>query len=268
MQIIGETIIHTTFGEGRVLGKNGHILTARFSSGEKKFHFPEAFEEHLNLKDQVKQKQIDEMVHELVNERNQNEYDRLEERRRFERIWSLKVKPDSQAAFGLVNNTRDEVFETWSISTGVYLGGSMRGVPRIPQKMQLNSACLLTWCPEKSPESERKIIGVFMVQDDFVGKQCTDGIIKSHEKYRLKLEEKEQCKFWPYFAADAAVERWGKIEIRYFSNKTMARMLKDIKNLGITQERRAFMDEFYRYFLKVNQMTEPEVRHHEVQTAN
>lgn len=107
----------------------------------------------------------------------------------------FKRKPNSQVAFGFVNNSREKVFSSWTLSTGIYLSGNLKGLPRVPQKIQLNSACLLTICPDGLAEKERKIIGVFMVRDDFDGKLCRDGIIHSHEEYWIKLESSERVIF-------------------------------------------------------------------------
>ncbi|WMJ89207.1 hypothetical protein [Anaerocolumna sp. MB42-C2] len=254
MQLVGEIVHHTKFGEGKVSDKADRILTILFPVGEKKFYYPDAFEKHLTLKNKRKQQQINKLVDNLVEERKRCENIKLEKQKAYERIWNLKVKPNSQAAFGFVNNSIENAFSLWTLSTGVYLSGNQRGLPRVPQRIQLNSACLLTICPDGLTEKYRKIIGVFMARNDFDGRLCRDGIIHSHEKYRIKLESSEELSFWNYFVADAATDNWGNIEIRYFCNKTMQKILKDIREKAVTLERREFFDEFYRYFLRVNKL--------------
>lgn len=102
--------------------------------------------------------QVDKLVGDLVSKREACENAKMEEQNRQKRIRSLKVMPNSQAAFGFVKNSKKEVFTSWELTTGTYLSGNLRGTPRIPKKMQLNSACLLTECPRELTEKERKII--------------------------------------------------------------------------------------------------------------
>lgn len=158
MQLIGEVVFHKKFGEGEILDKLDRIIIIHFPAGKKKFYFPDAFEKHLVLKSERKQRQVDKLVVDLVSEREACENARMEEQRRQARIKDLKVTLNSQAAFGFVNNSKEEVFTSWELTTGTYLSGSLKGTPRIPKKMQLNSACLLTECPRELTEKERKIL--------------------------------------------------------------------------------------------------------------
>lgn len=255
MQLIGEVVFHKKFGEGKILDK---IIIIHFPAGEKKFYFPDAFEKHLVLKSERQQRQVDELVVDLVSERETYENARMEEQKRQERITSLKVMPNSQAAFGFIHNSKEEVFTSWELTTGTYLSGGLKGTPRIPKKMQLNSACLLTECPRELTEKERKIIGIFMVRDDFEGKLCRDGIIHSHERYRIRLEESEKLFFWDYFSWDDENMKWGNVEIRYFSNSTMLKILRDLQEKITVPERRKLINEFYQYYLWVNKLEQEE----------
>lgn len=90
MQIVGEIVLHEKFGEGKVSDKADRILTILFPVGEKKFYFPDAFEKHLTLKNRRKQKQINKLVDNLVEERKRCENIKLEKQKAHERIWSLK----------------------------------------------------------------------------------------------------------------------------------------------------------------------------------
>lgn len=258
MQLIGEAVFHKKFGEGEILDKLDRTIIINFPAGTKRFYFPDAFEKHLALKNKRKQQQIDQLVGDLISEREACENARMEEQKRQERIKNLKVMPDSQAAFGFVNNSKEKVFTSWELTTGTYLSGRLKGTPRIPKKMQLNSACLLTECPGELTEKERKIIGIFMVRDDFEGKLCRDGIIRSHERYRIKLEESEELFFWDYFSLDDENMKWGSVEIRYFSNSTMLKILRDLQEKITIPERSRLIKEFYQYYLRVNKLEQEE----------
>lgn len=258
MQLIGETVFHKKFGEGKILDKSDRILIICFPTGEKEFHFPDAFEKHLVLKNRKKQSQVDKVVSVFVSEREAHENARLEEQKRQDRIMRLKIRPNSQVAFGFIDNTKKEVFSSWVLSTGTYLSGNRKGTPRIPKKMRLNSACLLTECPGETEEKERKIIGACMVKDDFDGRICSDGIIHSHEKYKIKLEPSEQLFFWDYFSLADENNKWGNIEIRYFSSEVMQKILEDIQKKVTDPGRKKLLDEFYQYYLWVNKISEQE----------
>ena len=199
---------------------------------------------------------MNELVHNLVQKRKNQENIHRDEKERSNRFLTLKIIPDSQAAFSFNKNNREDVFSNWSVSTGCYLSGHQKGEPRIPKRMQLNSACLLTECPPGTPEKDRQIIGAFMVTDDFEGSLCKDGIIQSHETYKIKLEDGETLSFWDYFPSDQATPKWGNLEIRYFSNETMQEILTDMKLKISDSERQESVEAFYKYFTRVNKLSD------------
>lgn len=252
MKLVGQAILHTKFGKGVVSDATDQTITIIFQKEEKKFLFPEAFEHFLVLRNQEKQHEINELVNKLVQKRKTQENIKRNEKERSNRVLTLKVNPESQAAFGFVKNTKEQVFSDWSVSTGFYLSGNSKGAPRVPKRMQLNSACLLTECPVGMPEKDRKIIGTFMVDDDFEGTLCEDGIIRSHEKYRIQLADDETLLFWDYFTSD--VPKWGNLEIRYFSNETMQKILNDMQMKISDLDRRETAESFYQYFTRVNRL--------------
>lgn len=254
MQLVGQAISHTKFGKGVVSETTDQTITIIFQHGEKKFLFPDAFEKFLALRNQEDQNRINELVNNLVQKRKIQENAQRTKDERYNRISKLKVTPNSQAAFGLLHNMREQVFSTWTASTGFYLSGSSKGAPRIPKQMKLNSACLLTECPDGVPENERKIIGAFMVRDDFDATLCQDGIIQSHDRYKIQLNDAEELLFWDYFKSDVAVPKWGNLEIKYFSNKTMQSILKDMQMKISDPEHRKIAESFYQYFSYINKL--------------
>lgn len=256
MQLVGQAISHTKFGKGVVSETTDQTITIIFQHGEKKFLFPDAFEKFLALRNQEDQNQINELVQKLVQQRKIQENAQRTKDERYNRISKLKVMPNSQAAFGLLYNTREQVFSTWSVSTGFYLSGNSKGAPRIPRQMKLNSACLLTECPNGVPENERKIIGAFMVRDDFDATLCQDGIIQSHDNYKIQLNKTEELLFWDYFTSDETVPKWGNIEIRYFSNEIMQIILKDMQMKISDPDLREEAEVFYQYFCRLNKLSD------------
>lgn len=115
MQLIGEVVFHKKFGEGEILDKLDRIIIIHFPAGKKKFYFPDAFEKHLILKSKRKQQQVDRLVGDLVSEREACENARMKDQKRQERIKDLRVTPNSQAAFGFVKNSKEEVFTSWKL---------------------------------------------------------------------------------------------------------------------------------------------------------
>lgn len=48
--------------------------------------------------------------------------------------------------------------------------------------------------------------------------------------------------------------KWGNVEIRYFSNNTMLKILRDLQEKITVPERRKLIHEFYQYYLRVNKL--------------
>ena len=254
MQLQGNAITHVKFGKGVVTKMDGNIITVCFSQGEKRFLYPDSFSQFLILKDKKAQKRIEDILYQKEREEEQLKRALQEEQDRIRRLRNLKISPNSQAAFGFVENTEELVFSTWNVFTGRYLSGYSKGEPRIPSRLKPNSACLLTKLPKGAPEKDRRIIGVFMVQDTFSGDLCKNGQIKAHEDFRIKLSEKEQPKFWRYFQDTECPASWGKTEIKYFSNEIMQKILYDISNLLAESAHQKAASEFYQYFCEVNRL--------------
>lgn len=255
MNLIDKRVKHIKFGEGIITNKRDDIIEINFSGNNKKFHFPDAFSHFITFTDAKIQTGIQQMLNNILQKEKQEQKQEEIEQKRMQRIQNLKVSPNSQAAFAFIENSESEVLKTWSISTGKYISGNSKGQPRMPNRLKLNSACLLTELPEGMEEKERRIIGVFMVKDDFEGKKCEDGIIHSHEKYRIMLDKtKEELLFWNYFSSSAQKPKWGNTEMKYFATTCMQEILNDMKNVIKDEERCEILDDFYEYFCVVNKL--------------
>lgn len=268
MQLEGARVSHVTFGIGTVTGLTKTMITVLFSQGEKKFLFPDSFSRFLTLEDSAAQAGVDALLakrRQAVEEKKQA-FERKQER--LQRIRSIKIAPEAQAAFGFVENTPEAVFSTWSVTSGHYLSGNSKGEPRLPGRLKLNSACLLTYRPKGQSEQARRILGAFMVPDDFDGSLCRDGQIESHERYRIRLSANQVLPFWPYFNVPAAPASWGRTEIKYFANRTMQKILLDMVQLA-PEDERSEPEAFYRYFCQVNRLEAlPEERGDEEESAS
>lgn len=251
MELVGKTIKHITFGKGIISGRNDNILTVDFSGKCKKFIFPDAFSRFISISDEEGQAYIGKILDEIYKRKNAD----LIEQERLQRIRFLKITPNSQVAFGLLENNLDAILDSQKIFTGNYLSGYSKGTPRIPTRLRLNSACLITECPQGKPEEERQIIGVFMVADEFEGKECKDGVIELHDTHKILLEEAdEKLLYWNYFPSATKAKKWGKMEMKYFTNLEMQHILNDMQKVIKDPTRQKVAEDFYQYFCEVNHL--------------
>ncbi|MDD3347618.1 hypothetical protein [Oscillibacter sp.] len=255
MQLVGQAVKHKTFGPGVITDFSNKIVTICFSQGDKKFIYPDAFISFLTLKDQSAQSEITAKWDRRLQEENAQQQRLQEEQERRQRIRTMKIAPNSQAAFHVDGTAIDQIFASGAVSSGCYLSGSAKGEPRIPSRLKPNSACLLTECPENSPE-QRRIVGAFMVEDDFFGDLCGDGMVKIHSEHRLYLHQENSLMFWNYFDHGAVIPRWGSPVFKYFSNSTMQQILFDVKESLADTEEGPSVDAFYEYFCSVNRLPE------------
>jgi hypothetical protein len=254
MQLVGQTICHSTFGNGVVTGCGGDILTICFPAGEKKFIYPDAFAGHLTLENSAMQRKIQGVLtarEEAKTARRQAAQAKQERRRR---LCTLRITPHAQAVFDVRPEQRDALFSAWSVSTGTYVSGCSRGQPRIPDRLKPNSLCLLTGRADGAPEGERRILGAFMVEEDFFGSDCRDGIVKAHPVYRLELPRESCLRFWPYITREPSEQRWGRTALKYCANSTVERVLFDMKTMFLGTEKEEAAERFYQYYCLLNRL--------------
>src|SRR5699024_9690447 len=79
--------------------------------------------------------------------------------------------------------------------------GKNKGQPNRVARLSSNSANVLTVRNQDEDETERKIVGLYMTPESFVGNLREDGIIPAHKDYRIELseEEAEKMLFWNYY---------------------------------------------------------------------
>ena len=180
MQLLGQPVRHNAFGTGVITGLSGNIITIDFAQGEKRFQYPDAFSRFLTLKDAGKQNEIRAGYERRLRAERAERQKELERQERLGKIRSMKVTPYSQAAFDIPWKEAKAAAEADAVSTGFYLSGYSKDRPRIPSRLKPNSACLLTTLETGCEEKERRILGAFMVRDDFWGAYCREGMIKAH----------------------------------------------------------------------------------------
>lgn len=258
MDLINKSVRHKIFGKGTICELNGNTVSAQFDSGIKKFVFPDVFRKHLMLNEKVCKKYVDDIIKEQDQKARLKRQKRAAEAEKRKRIESLPLHPKSQAAFGFIDNDRNDVIDSRTILSGKYRTGDNRGKPRIPTRICPNSVCLLTFRDEKDLEENRYIWGAFMTKEDFIGSECRDGIIPAHDKYQVFLndDDSKKLKFWPYLKDETKGKtiRWGSVEIKYFSNTTMACILDDILKMNQKTKQKQLCKEFLDHFCKLNKI--------------
>lgn len=134
--------------------------------------------------------------------------------------------------------------------------GVNKGQPNRAARLRPNSAGLLTAREAEQAETERRILGLYMVNETFSGNSSNDGMVPSHAEFRIKLtdEEAEKMLFWNYYINQNHPHRtsWNSGKYRYFDNVWTAQILKDIIALKTDEEQIKEVERFLEYFCKMN----------------
>ncbi len=255
MQLIGQAIRHETFGKGIVTGCNQNILTVCFPEGDKRFLYPDAFaRHHLILRNQEMQDQIQTLLLTKAAEKRNIQQAMQKEQERKVHLQHMKISKTSQAAFNIEEGQLNALFSEWIIPTGTYVSGASKGEPRVPSRMKPNSLCLITNRGANEPEAERRILGMCMVRDDFIGSSCRNGQIDAHPVYRFTLKKEEQPLFWPYFCEKTDRPHWGNASLKYFSTEIAEKILFDLRACWTAPGHSPESGTFYQYFCMVNRL--------------
>lgn len=253
MDLIGLPIEHKAFGNGVIENVTDGVVTVRFRETEKKFVYPDAFKNHLVLRDKKKLRHVTDRIAEKEAQLDQRRQMERREQERIRKLDSFTVTPNSHAVFNVAAEEAEAALADCRVSTGRYLSGAARGQCRIAERLKPNSACLITCRPRDREEGARRILGAFLVREDFFGEDVRDGVVDGHPEHRIILPEELQLPFWTYFSKDAA-PRWGNTAFKYCSGAVMNQILSElVKQVdGTGQSARA--QGLYRQFCKINRL--------------
>jgi hypothetical protein len=274
MNLINEKVTHKSFGLGSIVKHNDTSIEIHFATENKKFVFPDVFGKHLKLHDKIAADSLEKIIQRQETERKEEEW-KKEEGKRLQRknqelrmeheklMKNHKLHPESQMVFWCDTEEQNGSFSEWKVFSGVIKSGNNKGKPNKPIRLHQNSAVLLTGIDSSMPEKDRRILGVYMVNEDFIGKLCEDGFIPAHSKYRLQLTEQEsdQMSFWKYYVNEKSPHKmtWNSGKYRYFDNLWMAQILLDIVSLRSDPEERELAQQFFEHYCKMNQISEQEL---------
>lgn len=252
--LIGQSIRHSSFGNGIVTDLTDQRITVCFSQGDKNFIYPDAFASFLTLMDPLAQKKVNRLLDKKrrVEEAKKNAIQ--DKRIRQNRLLNLRITRKSQAVFDIPNDWPATSPLPLALSTGQYLNGPSKGKNRIPYKLKPNSVCLLTKLAKGEKERNRRIVGAFMVQADFFGDLCKNGLIESHDRYRIAMTEDQTLFLWDYFSEANCPKRWGNTPYKIVSNIDMQCILRDMRDRLAPTGSQEVADQFYRYFCRMNHL--------------
>lgn len=264
MNLVNKQVTHQVFGEGIVVKYDDSYVNVKFLSGNKKFVYPDAFEKYLSLMDQRAASLVNKEIQKQKEERRRISLKLIKEKA-LERERSLEARkgsnkrqrhPQAQSVFWCRSEELDEVFTDWNIFVGLIKSGKKAGQPRRLARMNVNSACLITERNPEMLEKDRRIKGVFMVDQTFDGSKSNDEYIQAHPDYRLCLSEEEskEMLFWNYYANERYPHRmtWNSGRQRYLDNIWMGQILRDIVSLRKNSEGEEEARRFFQYFCKMN----------------
>lgn len=274
MNLINKKVTHKRFGMGSVVDHNDSSIEIHFESENKKFVFPDVFAKHLKLHDKNIANSLEKLIREKQAELKQEEEKKEEAiklqrkkhelRLEYEKLMkNHKLHPESQMVFWCDTEEQASSLSEWKVFSGLIKSGVNKGKPNKPIRLHQNSAVLLTSVDSSKPEKDRRILGVYMVSEGFIGKLCEDGNIPAHSKYRLQLTEQESDKmlFWNYYVNEKLPHRmtWNTGKYRYFENLWMAQILRDIVSLKSDSQEKELAQQFFEHFCKINQITEQDL---------
>ncbi len=248
MNIVGKSVIHVKFGKGEIIKQYENKMEVDFGSSVKCFLYPDSFENFFQTSDERTKQYIKKELELYKEVKKKKEYEK--EIRMQKKI--LKNKASSHGVFDIKEEDFTSFTDFWEIYTDNSNKRSLNGKFTVPNKLNMNSACILTMKEKWKKENERKVIGLFMTEEDFIGANCQDGVITAHEKYRILLDCYEPIYFWNFFPEEKRLKSWGSKKMKYTSTITVKEILNKISNADIEDELKEEVIEFDRYFCEEN----------------
>lgn len=274
MNLVNKEVTHKRFGKGSIVKHNESFIEIHFATENKKFLFPDAFEKHLKLQDQSVANSLEKVIQEKVLERKKVEQEKEEEKKLLRKEQQLrqeheklmknhKLHPQSQMVFWVDDEELNTVFTDWTVSTGLIKSGANKGKPNKATRIYPNSVCVITSRDSSTPEKERKILGVYMVKEDFIGKSSEDGQIPAHQDFKFQLSEEEsnQMPFWKYYTNEKSPDKmtWNTGKYRYFDNVWMAQILRDLVSLKSEPTEKEAAQNFFDHYCRMNNIMKDEL---------
>ncbi|MCM1220431.1 MAG: hypothetical protein NC548_38695 [Lachnospiraceae bacterium] len=151
-----------------------------------------------------------------------------------------------------------QMLRNWTAFAGYVLTGENKQKPMKLNKVQINSLAVLTTRKPDTPESDRFVFAVFLVDEAYEGDNRDEGYVTTSSKYKLSLteEESKQILFWNYYFNENAPKKavWGQGLHRYISDMQAASILKDILEIKRGTDDGELAQEFLNHFCMINKI--------------
>lgn len=151
-----------------------------------------------------------------------------------------------------------QMLRDWAAFAGFVLTGENKEKPMKLSKVQINSLAILTSREPYTPEAERFIFGVFLVDEAYEGDNRDEGYVTTSSKYKISLTQDEAKKilFWNYYHNENSPEKvaWGQGLHRYISDMQAASILYDIWKLKAGTKDEKLAEEFLNHFCMINEI--------------
>lgn len=252
MSMVGEQVKHIRFGEGTVTEIVDNKLEIRFAEEAKQFLYPDGFETFLKFADGEAQKRVEKELKARKKVQEEEQKRLTQHRRTMIKINRTKASASTHAVFHMDEAAWQEFQKEWKVFFGLNRTGKMKGQPKIPVAVNMNSACLITIKDKEEEEENRMIAGIFMPQEDFIGENCTDGWVPAHEELRIAWPaDQEKLYFWSLFPEHLRMNKWGNVQAKFISTKSMKCILFHMEQSSTGEVQKQIKD-FYQYFTELN----------------
>lgn len=241
MIIIGKKVKHKIYGEGTVSNQYENKMEIDFGTIKKLFLFPDAFEGYITIQDE----DFREYVTEKIKINYKQKAEKAKEAKAIIYRNSLKQKTSSHAVFNLSEDELRNFMDTWELETP-----NTKTKAKVINKLNMNSACIITTKDKNKKECERMVVGLFMMEEDYLGGQT----INAHEKYRAICNFDEDIYFWSLFPEDKRLKNWKGNSMKYVSTNIVKTLLQSIINRTYDEDNKKLLEELQEYFCEMNQL--------------
>ena len=145
----------------------------------------------------------------------------------------------------------------WIAHAGTDLKGINAGKARRLPNAQLGSLAALTTRYPDTPEKDRVIIGVFIVDSASEGDETTEGTVSAKSRYKIEMrpDEAQKLKYWDYYRNESNPEaiRWGTGLYRFFKDEDALRLLEDIVSVKEGRADQSLASDILEYFKQLHE---------------
>ena len=132
MNLINEKITHKVFGKGLIVDHDDAFITIDFENDTKKFVYPDALGNFIQLKDRKVAKSLEDILEKTKREKaireeklEAEQRQQAEDAYRREKLKNLKIHESSQIVFWLDEEEQNSALSDWTVFTGEVQSGKI-----------------------------------------------------------------------------------------------------------------------------------------------